>query len=421
MNSVAAAEDDNPDLRQLTLKAAEALMHRYNRDIKAAKNQLELARSDQAIAAQRPNPTFSYDAASLNPSQGIGAGSLLDKNAEQTIRLEQVFERGDKRGLRVEQASFAEQASRAELVNIVRQQKLNLNTAYADLLLAQEKIRILQEIADLAVRSGDAAERRLRAGDVSKIEAARIRIEGLRAVSDLGTAEAELARARLSLAVLIGAESRATLIRAVDPWPAHGVQPNAPDLEKEIASRPDVRGAQARMRASEAARRLARSSKTRDVTVGVQYKHYPFNQQFGTGSGNTFGLTVSVPLFLWHGNEGEIRKAEAEYAMVRDGVERTRAVAVAELERARSDLSLASVRAARFDGPLLNDARATAEAVEFAYRNGAIGVSDLLDARRTYRALQIEAAVARNDYAKALAAWQLVVEPETDTASEFSH
>ena len=44
---------------------------------------------------------------------------------------------------------------------------------------------------------------------------------------------------------------------------------------------------------------------------------------------------------------------------------------------------------------------------EFAYKNGAIGVMDLLDARRTLRAIQIDAATAQADYAKALAAWQL--------------
>jgi cobalt-zinc-cadmium efflux system outer membrane protein len=55
---------------------------------------------------------------------------------------------------------------------------------------------------------------------------------------------------------------------------------------------------------------------------------------------------------------------------------------------------------------LLAEAKKSSDSAEFAYKNGAIGVMDLLDARRTLRAIQLDAAAAQADYAKALAAWQ---------------
>jgi cobalt-zinc-cadmium efflux system outer membrane protein len=63
-------------------------------------------------------------------------------------------------------------------------------------------------------------------------------------------------------------------------------------------------------------------------------------------------------------------------------------------------------RVDRFDTQLLAFARKAAEASEFAYKRGALGVMDLLDARRSLNATQLDAAAAHADYAKAFAAWR---------------
>ena len=76
------------------------------------------------------------------------------------------------------------------------------------------------------------------------------------------------------------------------------------------------------------------------------------------------------------------------------------------MTRTRSDLEASRKRLARFDAELLVAARRVADAQEFAYQKGAIGVLDLLDARRTLRAVRLDAAASRADFAKALAAWR---------------
>lgn len=58
---------------------------------------------------------------------------------------------------------------------------------------------------------------------------------------------------------------------------------------------------------------------------------------------------------------------------------------------------------------MLADAERVAKAAEFAYTRGALGLMDLLDARRTWRQVQLEAAQARADYAKARAAWRMLI------------
>ncbi len=408
------------ELDQLTLKQAETLMHVHNRDIRSAQRASDSADADLLIAGQQPNPTLSLDAHNINPAQGIGSGSWRNKNVDKTIRLEQTLERGGKRELRLEQAGHNVVASREELVNTLRQQRLALRNDYYDLLLAQERLEILRDIAGFSARNQIAAGHRLAAGDIAKAEASRIRIDGLRSANDARQAEAELARARFALAALIGAETRSMMIHAADPWPDPVMPASASGLDDSIDRRPDVRAAQARFAAAQTGRRLAQSARSRDVTVGVQYEQYPVNSDFAVGNGSTYGFSLSVPLLLWHENQGEIRKAEVERFAAQDNLEKTRAVARMEMDRAWSDLTEAGERTRRFQGGLLDDAKAAAEAVEFAYRQGAVGVTDLLDANRTLRATQIEAAAARNDYAKALAAWQFSIGEEASPAPTAS-
>ena len=139
------------------------------------------------------------------------------------------------------------------------------------------------------------------------------------------------------------------------------------------------------------------------MTVGAQFEHYP--DIYGNTS-NSYGVGVSVPLFTRYYFEGEIAQAESAYNSAIDNVERTRAVARSEMAKALSDVTAAAERLARFQDNLLAEAKKSADSAEFAYKNGAIGVMDLLDARRTLRAIQLDAAAAQADYAKALAAWQ---------------
>jgi len=60
---------------------------------------------------------------------------------------------------------------------------------------------------------------------------------------------------------------------------------------------------------------------------------------------------------------------------------------------------------------LLAEAQKAAEGAEFAYSRGAIGVMDLLDARRQLYATRLEASGAQADYAKSFAVWQAAIAP----------
>jgi len=146
------------------------------------------------------------------------------------------------------------------------------------------------------------------------------------------------------------------------------------------------------------------------VSIGAQYDHYPVSDANSLGTGNTFGVSVSVPLFLRNNNEGGIARAQADWYAARDSLDRVRALALSDVMRARSDLENSAERLNRFEADLLPAAQKSADAAEFAFKNGALGVMDLLDSRRTLKAVLIDAANSRAEFAKALAAWQASAE-----------
>jgi cobalt-zinc-cadmium efflux system outer membrane protein len=399
---VAQAQAQAPDLARLSLADADALLLQKNRELQTARRAVETAEAVTLSAGQRPNPNLSMNTININPSRGIGSGSLREKAVDSTIRLDQLIERGNKRELRIATAKQLEAASGEDLADILRQQRLVMRGSYYDLMLAQDKLAISTDTADLFQRTLAAAEMRLKAGDIANSDVARIRVDALRAQNDARGAEAERRRAQLALAYLIGAEQRADAIAATDAWPAPEAAA-ANDLDALVEQRPDVRAARSRIDAANAGRELARSLRTRDVSVGVQYEHFP---DINGATSNSYGVGVSIPLFTRYYYEGEIAQAEAAYNSAIDNLERTRALARGELARALSDVTAARERLARFQNSMLAEAKKSADSAEFAYKNGAIGVMDLLDARRTLRAIQLDAAAAQADHAKALAAWQ---------------
>ncbi len=389
----------NAALPSLTLSGAEQLWQAKNREIQLVRDQIAGFDADRLGAAQRPNPQLSLNAGAIDTGRnGPSLGRRAISGADVVVRIDQTFERGDKRALRMRTADLRLDAARHDMADVARQGRISLHQAYYGLALAQEELRISTENARLFAQTVEAARLRLSAGDIPASDLSRIQVDALRAQNDVTQAQDGVRQAQVALAYQIGAERDAAAIVAMDAWPAVRVPPTD---DADIERRPDVRAAQARIQAAESARDLALSLKTRDVTMGFQVEHNGSNTP-----SHSIGFGVSIPLMTGYEYQGEIGRAEAELQAARDTLDQARAQAVAEIGKARSALEAAAGKVRRYDESLLAEADKALAAAEFAYRHGALGVMDLLDARRTHKATLMDAASARADYAKALAAWR---------------
>ncbi len=418
----ATAEDAY--LGRLSLSSAEELFRANNRELLFANRMVESAQAGAVIAGQKPNPvlTLGLTNFNLNHNQGnsnpSGGNSLTDKTLNSTVQINQLFERGDKRELRLASAEIGIKASKYDLKDTIRQQQLALANAYYELMLAQESEKIQTTNVSLYEKTLEAAELRLKAGDIAFSDVARIRVDALRGKNDLRQSIANHEKAQANLAYLIGKEKEAGSIVASENWPTITTLPstaNAANAEtlgtnNNLSQRADILAAEARTQQADQNRRFANSLKTRDIDVGIQYQHFP-GQGPAVGE-NTLGAFVSVPLFSNYQYQGEIARSEIDFTSALEAKEQVRAAAIGEITRTRADVNASIEKVRRFDEEMLTEAKKAADAAEFAYLHGAIGVTDLLDSRRILRALQLEAVSVRADYAKSLAAWNAATNVE---------
>jgi cobalt-zinc-cadmium efflux system outer membrane protein len=371
-----------------------------SRELRVAVLAADAARADIVTASQRPNPTLSVGAGGVNFVNGLGAGGLLDKQVDLTARLDQPLERGNKRGLRMEAAEQAWRAARWNAADTLRQQQFALAQAWIDLWGAQQRLRLQDELLGLFARTRDAAQRRLKAGDIAANDVTRIDLDVQRAENERLVAVADLVRARNVMARLLSMEPVAPRLVAIAPWPSRPA-----DLLREAAvpvdaERPDLLAARAQLSAADAQSRLARSLQTRDVNIGVQVERYAPP----AGDGWLGGVYFSVPLFVQHRFEGEIARAEADRATARAVLDRVERQALADRQRLLDDWSGARNRRERIERDALPLAERVAANADLAYRKGAATVLELLDALRALRALQLEALAARLEQDRADAA-----------------
>ena len=377
-----------------------------NLDVSFARRALAGAQGDVAAADRAPIPVLTTKAASIDLQRGVGGGNLIrDKRIDKSIGLDWTYERGNKRELRTQAAQRLASAAQEDIEDIKIQQQITTAAAYFDLLAAQERIEQVGQIARSAAQLANTANRRVQAGDLAAQDAARIEIEAQRASTDLATAQFDRQRAALLLAQLTGFTGVGTLQAQAD-WPARkSVDSTLQEtLYPSVDARADVRAAVQRVEAARAALDVASAQKTRDVTVGTSFDHFP-----GTST-RQLEFRAQFPLngFLGSYNfSGEIARAQAQLNQAEDALEKTRRSASADFQRLQQEQIGTAARAQSYEATILPRARKVAEMAELAYSKGAMSLTDLIDARRTLRTILIEALNARTDHAKAAQAWVL--------------
>lgn len=382
----------------LVLQAA-----RQNPDALVAQRAAQAARADVRAANRAPAPTLSAGVSSIDLQRGTGAGSFWnERRLDKSLGLDWTWERGNKRGLRTEAAERAALAAQADSLDMQVLQQIGALGAYYELLASQERLSAMQALAESVRALARSAELRLKAGDISAQDAARTRIESERAQADLQAAQLAQQQAALALAGWIGQSAPTQGWQARGPWPQ--AQAGAtPDFEALLEHRPDVVAARERLAAAQAAAQGAQALNRVDPTLGATVDHFPDGQQ----TNRLLALRISIPLNTGSRFEGEIGRALAQAEQAQDLLDKARVQGRAELQALWQAQQSQTTRMQTYDTQILPQAQRVAEQAELAYAKGGLPLTDLLDARRTLRATQLEALAVRTEHAKALGAWQL--------------
>ncbi len=386
---------------------------RNNFDVAQVRNAAVAARADVVAADRAPFPTLSLKLSSVDLQNGVGEGDWLrDRRIDKGVGIDWTWERGNKRVLRTLSAQGTARAAQADVEDSEIQQLLAASGAFFDLAAAQEREAHVEAMAAGTAQIAATAARRVEAGDLARQDALRLEIESERGKGDVVSAKLDRERAGFVLRSLMGAGAPSQTLRTQANWPKPAevpidMEPTDAAMQGLVDARPDLRAAAGRVAATRAALDGANAQKKADVTWGVSLDHFP-----GTSS-SLLELRMQMPLQFGYEYQGEAGRAQAQLAAAQDALDKARRSAWLDFQGLLAQRRSAASRYQSYEQYILPRAREVASQAEFAYAKGSLALNDLLDARRTLRAVGLDELAARADYAKAITAWRLRTQPTT--------
>lgn len=387
---ISQAETISPLEDQLTISEEEAIALFYQRNLGliAARLNIDIAEAEQIIAAAIPNPVFSFTVHELAPkafapeSRGLAVPALLPQ-------IQQLIETAGKRRLRIESSELATEAVNFDVQDVVRVLTNAVRRGFYHLLLAQKTIRVASDNLEHYREILRVNEIRLKVGDVAAMDFIRIEVESLKAQGDLDQARAALNQARADLLLLLGWPENSVEISAREAWPA-AIPEIATVRQDELIRRaldrrPDMRAARVRIAQARKMLTLAQRQVIPDVTINAYYDQDQGNQFPRTGG---FGISIPIPLF--YQQKGEISKARVDVTSSELALAQAELGVRAEVVKAWASWQSADAIARRFEASVISRIETLRKAQELAYQKGAIGVLDLIDAQRSYRAIMLD-------------------------------
>lgn len=373
----------------VTEQQAVALFYQRNLNLIAASFNIDDARAQEIIAAAIPNPVFSFTISSLNPNMFRDQYKNVSALPAISPQIQQLIETAGKRRLRIESSELATEAVGLDLKDTARILTNAVRRSFYSLLLAQKTAQIAGENYQRYREILRVNEVRLKVGDISATDFTRIEVESLKAQADQDQAQTALNQARADLLLLLGWPENSLEISAVDAWPEANPTITKAGLDQLVGQalerRPDLQAAHVRIDQAGKMLTLANRLAVPDVTVNAFYQRDPGN--FFTESA---GVGVSVPLPLFYRQEGEISKARVNLSTSELALKQAEQQVQAEVMKALSAWQSAEAISQRFESSVLKRIESLRKAQETAYRKGAVGLLELIDAERNYKAMMLD-------------------------------
>ena len=337
-----------------------------NRGLQADFAELGIAEADMVSASRLPNPGFSFKRNKRGDEIEIERGLHFNLVRLLTLPLAAKME-----ARRFELAKGA--AATAAIRLAVETRK-----AYFNAVAAEEKVRYMRNVREVAEASAELARRMASVGNWSRLQQARE--QGFYADAALNVARAEQARVR----------SREALTRMLGVWgtqPAFTLPerlpdlPNAPDERPDIeqramASRLDVAGA--KQNAASLAANLGLSKATRFINVLELGVTRESSNEAPTRRG--YEISLELPLFDW--GTSRVAKAEALYMQAVNRAAETAINARSEVRESYQSYRVAFDIAKHYRDEVVPIRKRIADENLLRYNGMLIGVFDLLsDAR----------------------------------------
>ena len=375
---------------KLTLKQALEEAMENNHHVKSAIATLPISEANVIIAKYRPNPNiFSFRE---NAKGGAMHPSDITKD----------FEIGRKRYWRIRLAKEQVSKTELEIAKILWEIHTQVHSTYAALSVGINLFDLAKGRTDFYESLVDIADKRFQAGDVSKLELDRAKMQLLSAENDFSEFKGRLKRAKVDFNHILGRESYSEI-----------------DLDKPEELKPKIKIDEYKpiktILADALSKRIEVAILEKDFGIAraqikkAQWERIPnLNLQAGPVKPNVndrfwgvyTGLGAEVPLF--NRKQGEIKQAKAQVVYLEKERERIEHDINIEVANATQDLRVREEQVQRFEGNLLSQSENILEMIKEGYKQGKLALTDVLNAEQQNRDL-------RQKYLESLLNYQLAL------------
>lgn len=349
--------------------------------LKAAQHRLAGSLAWARGAGALPNPQLRLSLPAGDPSEE--ANSLVQR-----------LEIGGQPGLRSKIAELQAQQADARLAKLQRELGIQTAEAYHGLWSARETERLYKIRLDLAQKLHSAAERRLKAGEISQAEYLRAQLESDQAAAQFARARGQHKVALNHLNSLLqrpGEQELNMPLGTVDERPP--IEPSREQLLLSIDSRPEVRVAELTAQIEHLEADLVARQRVPDM----EFEAYRSNLGYRAEQG--LRLSLVFPLWDW-GQIGaasekryqEALAAESDLLALRQSTERELLAAWNQFMAEREQREALQRQSRGF--------QTQADLARRGYEAGVLSLLEVLEAQRAYREAMLEYVAAEAAFQK---------------------
>ena len=353
----------------LTLRYALTLAMLHSPDLAGASWEVRMAEARAIQASLPPNPEIGFDLESVASPRVVTS----------VLSLGQVIFLSDKLARQKQVAMLDRDMSgwdwEARRIRVYS----DTTKAFVELVAAQERLALAEEIVAISRKLLDTAAERVRSGKSAPLEEMKAKVELSTLRADLEQARQAVLAARQRLAATWGGMDP-KFARAEGQLVAGGVIPTADQVFRLVDQNPEVARWTTEMQRRQAVVRLERRRAIPDLTIGAGFK-----REKATGEPAARGVTVgaSIPIPIFDRNQGGIRESRYNVAKGHEEQRATRVRVLTEIADAFAAMASAHARSSILGRDVVPEAQKAFDAASAGYNEGKFPYLDVLDAQRT--------------------------------------
>jgi cobalt-zinc-cadmium efflux system outer membrane protein len=357
----------------LTLEQVVELAKAKNPTLLAAEATLRGVRAQEIQAAVRANPYFTLYGTNVTlPAEGAS------NPYSYSLQVSRLFERGNKREWRIQDAKATTAQTQAQNEDQIRQTILQVKTAFTTMLIAKQASLLSQANLKQYTHEVEIANDRYKAGDLAKVDFERLDLQLGQFESDEANDIINLQQASAQLQALMGYDApKPDFDITGEVVPPVVTKTKDAILQLALANRPDYAAARYGVQAAEANARLAVANGTTDPTLEAEYDR--------SGTDNSAGFSVDIPLRIFDRNQGNKQTARFQADASRFTVTAAKNQVTSDVEQAWVGYAQSKRLSDRYTGHYLDESTDVLKISQFAFEHGGIALIDYLDALRDAR------------------------------------